>query len=156
MPLGVVQDVAKVFQWEIFFQGIPRGVVQSFKPGEIMLETVEHGAGNHIIKTHGQIKFAPAELTMLIPHNEAGNEILRLIYRGQDPLIGGGLPPSLLKRNYTLHRRDYSGIIDSGIIEVQGGYFQSQDPSELSYTSSENWMIKAMMEYDRLNILSPS
>jgi hypothetical protein len=128
----------KKFQYSIFLFGMNPFLAQKVTTADREYDIVEHGEGNHLIKTAGMVKLGTVNMEKL--SSTRANELL--IYNWaiqvQDEITGGGGIPAQYKRNFIVQKNDATGFLPIGQWEYIGGWPCKINGQELDRVSSDN------------------
>ena len=102
--MAKIANPRKSFNFTITIVGIPFDafLAQKVSIPEIEAEVVEHGDTNHDIKTAGRVKYGMINIEKIITTSGPDNYFYDWLDSCQSAVLGGGLTPTLYKRDIVI------------------------------------------------------
>lgn len=144
-----VNNPHKKFQWSIAILGMNPFLAQKVMLPERSLDVIEHGEGNHVIKTAGMVKLGTLTIEKLSPATLPDKLMWAWIASIQNEFVGGGLIPEAYKKGVQISKYSTDGLT---IVETWNwtGVFPSKiNGLELDRLSSDNTIDTIEFSVDR-------
>lgn len=128
----------KKFQFSIFIFGMNPFLAQKVFLADRELDIVEHGEGNHLIKTGGMIKFGNLRIEKLYNASLPDKLMWSWINLVQNEFTGGGFIPEVYKKAVQIQKLASDGATVINSWTYTGVWPQKINGIELDRLSSEN------------------
>src|SRR5687768_10345459 len=102
--MAEIANPHKRFQFSIFLLGMNPFLVQKVTLADREIDVIEHGEGNHVIKTAGQVKLGNVTLEKLYNSTFPERIMWAWIHSIQDEFTGGGLIPEMYKKAFQVQK----------------------------------------------------
>ena len=136
--MAEVSNPHKKFQFSIFLFGMNPFLAQKVKTADRDIEQVEHGEGNHLVKTAGMIKLGNLTVDKILNASLPDKIIWTWIHSVQDEFTGGGLLPDIYKKAIQIQRLATNGQTVIGTWNYLGAWPCKINGVELDRVSSDN------------------
>jgi len=128
----------KKFQFSIFLFGMNPFLVQKVFLADREIDIVEHGEGNHVIKTGGILKLGSLRIEKLYNASLPDKLIWAWINLVQNEFTGGGVIPEAYKKAVQIQKLATDGSTVLNTWNYVGVWPQKINGVELDRMSSEN------------------
>lgn len=136
--MSQVANPHKRFQFSIFLFGMNPFLAQKVTTADREHDVVEHGEGNHVIKTAGMVKFGNVVIEK-ISSNRANDLFLyawSLLVNNE--ITGSGLLPQQYKKPFQIQKLHVDGKSPLDTWNYTGGWPCKINGTELDRLSSDN------------------
>jgi len=148
-----VANPRKIHNFFLSIDGVDQFEIQEMSFPELSLDVVEHGDTNYIVKTPGILKIGTIQLKKLKRMETTDTWAITWLFGGQNPIIGGGILPSLLVRTITIEEREASNTITVGRIVWEGAWCSNVGQNAYSRMQSENIIQDITLQVEKPLIL---
>jgi phage tail-like protein len=136
--MAKVANPHKQFQFSIFLYGMNPFLAQKVTTPDRELDKIEHGEGNHVIKTAGMVRIGELTVEKISSASLADNLIWGWIALIQNEYSGGGVIPDVYKKAIQVQRLATDGVTVLNTWSYTGAWPSKINGTELDRTSSDN------------------
>lgn len=136
--MAQVSNPHKKFQFSVFIFGLNPFMCQKVTTSERSIDQVEHGEGNHKIKTAGQINLGNVTIENLVLSQVNNKAIWTWIKLVQDEITGGGTTPEVYKKAFQIQKLGVDLVTPIGTWTYIGAWPCKINGIELDRMSSDN------------------
>lgn len=136
--MGQIANPHKQFQFSIFLFGMNPFLAQKVTVPERAVDQVEHGEGNHVIKTGGMVKLGNLMMEKIQNGSFADKLIWTWISLVQNEVTGGGVIPEIYKKAIQIQFLGNDGVTVLSTRSFVGAWPCKINGIELSRVSSDN------------------
>lgn len=147
-----VQPV-KVFNWIIDLDGIDSFECQTCNIPVPEIEAIEHGAGGRLVKTAGMINVGDLVFSKLKPINRADNAAMEWFKKAMNSKTGNGEYPQFYEKDVSIRLLAPNNVDTLYKYELEGVWVKKIEPSELSKTTSENFLETVTCSVDGIDLV---
>ena len=133
-----VSNPHKKFQFSIFLFGMNPFLAQKVTLPDREVEPIEHGEGNHVVKTGGMLKLGTLTVEKLLTASIPDKLIWGWIRLVQDEFTGGGAPPDVYKKAIQVQHLSNNGSSALQTYNYLGVWPTKINGIELDRVSSDN------------------
>jgi phage tail-like protein len=144
-----VSNPHKKFQFSIAILGMNPFLAQKVTTAERDLDQVEHGEGNHVIKTAGMVKLGNIMVEKISSADGPDRLFWDWIASIQNEFIGGGLIPDNYKFPIQIQKYATDGLTVIATWNYIGCWVKKINGVELDRVSSENTIESLELSVDR-------
>ena len=136
--MAQVANPHKRFQFSIFLFGMNPFLAQKVTLPDREIDIVEHGEGNHLIKTGGMVKFSQLMIEKLLTGTIPDSLIWGWINLVQNEFLGGGTIPEVYKKAVNISLLGIDGVTVINTWTFTGCWPNKINGIELDRLSSDN------------------
>lgn len=133
-----VSNPHKRFQFSVFIFGMNPFLCQKITTAGRTIEQVEHGEGNHVIKTAGQVKLDNVTMEKIANASQIDRIIYGWITSIQNEITGGGVVPEIYKKAFQIQKLAVDMVTPIGTWNYIGAWPCKINGVELDRVSSDN------------------
>jgi len=139
-----------VFLWRIEIDGVDQFELQTIDIPEMGIEVVAHGGTNHDIKTGGKYTVGDVVIEKLKSLLNTSTWATDWLFQVQDPFLGGGLLPTVYKRDIVIKEMDTTGTVTLSKYLCEGCWPSKVKGAKLDRMSSDNIIETVTLTVDRV------
>lgn len=147
--MAEVSNPHKKFQFSVFIFGINPFLFQKLTIADIEIEQVEHGEGNHKVKTAGMKILGNVRLEKLFSINKAEKALWTWFNSIQNEFTGGGALPDVYKREIQIQMVGNNGSSVVQSWSYSGAWPCKVNGVELDRLSSDNTIQSIELSVDK-------
>jgi phage tail-like protein len=136
--MAEISNPHKKFQFSIFLMGMNPFLAQKVKLADRDIDQVEHGEGNHLVKTAGMLKLGNVTIDKISNSSIPDKLMWAWIHSIQDEFTGGGAPPAIYKLGMQVQKLATDGATVIGTWNYIGAWPCKINGVELDRMSSDN------------------
>lgn len=136
--MAQIANPHKKFQFSVFIAGMNPFLAQKVTTADREVDIVEHGEGNHLIKTAGMVKLGTVKIEKMLSGSFPDRLIWAWIAIVQNEVTGGGAIPEIYKKAIQIQRLATNGVDPIGIWNYVGAFPFKINGVELDRLSSDN------------------
>jgi phage tail-like protein len=133
-----VSNPHKKFQFSIFLFGMNPFLAQKVTTAGRAIDQVEHGEGNHVIKTAGMVKLENVTVEKISNASLPDKLIWAWITLIQNEITGGGAIPEVYKKGFQIQKLATDMVTPIGTWNYLGAWPCKINGTELDRVSSDN------------------
>jgi phage tail-like protein len=147
--MAEIANPHKKFQFSIFLFGMNPFLCQKVTLADRDIEQVEHGEGNHLIKTAGQVKIGNLTIEKISNASLPEKIIWAWITLVQNEFTGGGALPEIYKKAIQVQKLSTNMRTPIGTWNYTGVWPKKINGIELDRVSSDNTIESIEFSVDR-------
>lgn len=136
--MAQIANPHKKFQFSVFILGMNPFLAQKVTTADREIEKVEHGEGNHVIKTAGMVKLGEVKIEKIMNGSFLDKLIWDWVALVQNEITGGGTIPEVYKKAIQIQKLATDGVTVIGTWNYIGAWPSKINGVELDRLSSDN------------------
>lgn len=148
--MAQIANPRKQFNFTITIAGLNPFLAQEVTIPEQSFDITEHGDTNFLVKTGGIKKFGKIIISKISRATGPDNWLNNWMTEVQDTAFGGGLLPSVYKRNVVIEQFSNDGVTVINRWSCFGCWPSKRDGVDLKRTGSDNTLEKFELEVDEI------
>jgi len=138
--MAQISNPHKKFQFSVFIFGMNPFLCQKATLADREIDKVEHGEGNHLIKTAGMVKIGDLKIEKMMNGSAPDRLFWDWVALIQNEVTGGGTIPEIYKKAVQVQMLGTDGVTPIRTWNYLGVWPFKINGVELDRTSSDNTM----------------
>lgn len=147
--MAQVANTSKVFNFKVEVNGVDQFEIQTVQLPKGTVEKVMHGDTNYDIKTPGRISFDDLVFEKVRPAPFSDTWAWDWLMLAQDPDLGGGQLPSVIKQNIVIKELAPDNVTTLNRWLCTGCWVTEVDGGKLDRKSSDNIIETVTLSVDK-------
>jgi len=148
--MAQIQDPRKQFNFRVTVNGLNQFLVQDIQVPEESFDVAEHGDWNFLVKTGGLKKIGKVTMEKISIAYGPDNWLAGWMVQVQDTQVGGGLLPSVYKKNLQIDQLAPDNVSVINTYMLIGAWPSKRNTIDFKRTGSENVLEKLELEVDEV------